>query len=972
MQELLAAVRRACSPAVWSRGVELSRAGAVLGERRTEDEIEVRVSTQGGMQSPLVTLYPEDAEWTCDCSSREDACVHVAAAVIAVNAAQKDGKALPTASVSVAKIGYRFSRVSGGLALERTLVLGPGEEKPLDLTLAAQARVATPRFVATQTDLAVEVIVGSRIRGLLSRQTLLKVLAGLRDAEDVRLDGQPVRVGEASAVMRAVLQGRAGGLHLGLIQDPAIREVFANGAVLMDKVLRPIGDLRLSGAEVENLRRGQYYAAGDDTSTLMTETLPYLRKHLPVDVQKNVSLPEVTRVAPRLVLQTSREADSLTVLPLLVYGDPPCARVDAGQLKHLQGPLPVRDSAAEQRLVQKLEQGLGMTVGIKVSAQGAAGVSLAQRIQSFGQGSSVAGSAHKAFYRTAALTPQLQLQGNNVNLHFELPGAAGAGPQKVGAAAVLQAWQEGQPLVALMEGGWAPLPIGWLDKHGQRLLDLLAAKANAETLPASALPDLARLYDDLNTPKPPALRTLQAQLQDFARIPAAVLPADLQASLRDYQRRGVNWMAFVRGLGMGAMLADDMGLGKTLQALCTLQGRTLVVAPTSVLSNWEAEAQRFRPGLRVCVYYGPQRKLDATANLTLTTYALLRLDLEALGAIAWDTAVLDEAQTIKNPESQVAQAAYQLRAHFRLTLTGTPVENRLDELWSQFHFLNRGLLGGRKDFQERYGRPIAEGEPGAAARLQERIRPFILRRLKRDVAPELPPRTDVVLRCTLSPNERGVYDAIRAATMAEVVERLQAGGSVMQALEALLRLRQAACHTGLVPGQEARTSAKVELLLETLDEIVAEGHKALVFSQWTGLLDRIEPHLQAHAIPFTRLDGSTADRGGVVQQFQQDYGPPVMLVSLKAGGTGLNLTAADHVFLLDPWWNPAVEDQAADRAHRIGQERPVLVHRLVAEDTVEERILLLQAEKRAVAQAALEGADRGASLTRDDLLALLS
>jgi SNF2 family DNA or RNA helicase len=300
------------------------------------------------------------------------------------------------------------------------------------------------------------------------------------------------------------------------------------------------------------------------------------------------------------------------------------------------------------------------------------------------------------------------------------------------------------------------------------------------------------------------------------------------------------------------------------------------------------------------------------------------------------------------------------------------VENRLDELWSQFHFTNRGLLGGRADFQERYAKPIAEAQTGAAARLHERIRPFMLRRLKRDVAPELPPRTDMVLRCALNPDERSVYDAIRAATMAEVVEKLQAGGNVLAALEALLRLRQACCHSALVPGQQAATSSKVELLCETLSEAVDEGHKALVFSQWTGLLDLVEGPLNAAGIRFNRLDGSTKDRGEVVRTFQDEAGPPVMLVSLKAGGTGLNLTAADHVFLLDPWWNPAVEDQAADRAHRIGQERPVFVHRLVAEDTVEERILALQDEKRAIAQAALEGSDRGSALTRDDLLALLS
>ncbi|MCZ6783126.1 MAG: DEAD/DEAH box helicase, partial [Proteobacteria bacterium] len=322
--------------------------------------------------------------------------------------------------------------------------------------------------------------------------------------------------------------------------------------------------------------------------------------------------------------------------------------------------------------------------------------------------------------------------------------------------------------------------------------------------------------------------------------------------------------------------------------------------------------------------------------------------------------------------SQVARAAYRLRAGFRAALTGTPVENRLEELWSQLHFLNRGLLGGLRRFQEQTARPIESGDAAAAARFRERIRPFILRRLKREVAPELPPRTEVVLRCELDQDERAVYDAVRAAARRDVVAQLADGGNVLAALEALLRLRQAACHSGLVPGQSAERSAKVDHLHERLEQAVEDGHKSLVFSQWTSLLDRVEPHLRRRQLDFARLDGSTRDRAGVVGHFQDEAGPPVLLISLKAGGTGLNLHAADHVFLLDPWWNPAVEAQAADRAHRIGQRRPVFVHRLVAEGTVEEGILELQQRKRALSEVALGEADRAASLSREELLALLS
>jgi len=391
-----------------------------------------------------------------------------------------------------------------------------------------------------------------------------------------------------------------------------------------------------------------------------------------------------------------------------------------------------------------------------------------------------------------------------------------------------------------------------------------------------------------------------------------------------------------------------------------------------VLFNWKSELARFRPNLRVAVYHGPNRSFDAQADVTLTTYAILRLDAKALAARSFGAVVLDEAQAIKNPDSQTARAAYALRAGFRLALTGTPVENRLEELWSLMHFANRGLLGGRSDFSDQIARPIAEGRAGAAAALRQRIRPFVLRRLKKDVAPELPPRTEGVLRVELTDGERAVYDAVRAATQKDVLALLEGGKGVIAALEALLRLRQAACHPSLVPGQTAATSSKIEALLEALETAVAEGHKALVFSQWTSLLDLIEPALARAELPFARLDGTTRDRAGVVARFQADDGPPVMLVSLKAGGSGLNLTAADHVFLCDPWWNPAVEAQAADRTHRIGQTRPVFVYRLVAAATVEERILALQDSKRALMDAALGDAASAGGLTRDDLLALLS
>mgnify|MGYP002777716936 CR=1 FL=1 len=555
------------------------------------------------------------------------------------------------------------------------------------------------------------------------------------------------------------------------------------------------------------------------------------------------------------------------------------------------------------------------------------------------------------------------------DIAFHLPGDDDRKPP-IPADRIARAWRSGTYAIEADGGDIVWLPRDWLARYGPLLEQFAAARAASKKLPRWARPVAAQLCLALEAPPPPELAGLAALARDFETIPSASLPAGFTGQLRDYQRRGVDWLCLLRDAEVGALLADDMGLGKTLQTLCAVRGRALVVAPTSTLHNWAAEAARFRPDLRVHLYHGPRRALDPAADLTLTSHALLRIDIDDLAKETWDTLVLDEAQAIKEPTTALAAAAFAVPARWRVALTGTPVENRLTELWSLCHFLNPGLLGGRSDFVARFARPIEQGHARAAAELQARLRPFVLRRRKQDVARELPPRTDVVLRCALDPHERSVYDGLRAAGQLDILGRLAAGGDMLEALELLLRLRQAACHAALVPGQKAERSSKLDLLVEQLAQVTGAGHRALVFSQWTALLDLVEKPLKAAKLGYVRLDGSTADRADVVARFQAEDGPPVMLVSLRAGGTGINLTAADHVYLLDPWWNPAVEDQAADRAHRIGQQRPVFVHRLVAEDTVEDKILALHQHKRALALAAIDGAP-ATSLTREDLIELL-
>ena len=460
-------------------------------------------------------------------------------------------------------------------------------------------------------------------------------------------------------------------------------------------------------------------------------------------------------------------------------------------------------------------------------------------------------------------------------------------------------------------------------------------------------------------------------------------PSTLKARLRDYQLQGFQWLARLAHLGFGACLADDMGLGKTVQALavilhCADQGPTLVVAPTSVCANWLTEARRFAPTLRLVPFGGADRQAQLADlgpfDLVVTSYGLLHQEAALLTGVAWHTVVLDEAQAIKNSTTRRSQAAMHLQAQFRLITTGTPIENHLGEFFTLFHFTNPGLLGSRERFNERFAAPIERhNDREAGRRLKKLIQPFILRRLKAQVLEELPPRTEVLLEVELSPEETAFYEALRRQALERIETEAGAGGHQrMRILAEITRLRQACCHPRLVLPESTLPGAKLALFAEVVGELLDNGHKALVFSQFVGHLALIRAYLDEHAIPYRYLDGSTParERQREVEAFQAGQGD-LFLISLKAGGLGLNLTAADYVIHMDPWWNPAVEDQASDRAHRIGQQRPVTVYRLVARNTIEEKIVRLHGEKRDLADSLLEGTDASGRISADDLLRLI-
>jgi superfamily II DNA or RNA helicase len=463
-----------------------------------------------------------------------------------------------------------------------------------------------------------------------------------------------------------------------------------------------------------------------------------------------------------------------------------------------------------------------------------------------------------------------------------------------------------------------------------------------------------------------------------------VLPTTFQATLRDYQLEGFGWLSRLARWGVGACLADDMGLGKTVQALALLverapQGAALVLAPTSVCFNWESECLRFAPTLVPRIFGGGNRKEFIASlqpfELAICSYTLFQQESELLTAVSWNTVILDEAQAIKNMATKRSQAAMQITAGFRIATTGTPVENRLDELWNLFRFLNPGLLGSHKSFTERFATPIErDGDKNARTLLKKLIRPFILRRTKNQVLQELPPRTDILHRIELSKEEMALYEALRRKAVATLQggDGQKEGERQIRILAEIMRLRRACCNPALVMPDSGIASAKLAAFREIVDELRENGHRALVFSQFVDHLSLVRASLDADNISYQYLDGSTPvkTRQEQVAAFQRGEGE-LFLISLKAGGTGLNLTAADYVIHLDPWWNPAVEDQASDRAHRIGQLRPVTVYRLVAANTIEEKIVALHTQKRALADSLLEGTDTAARVSADDLMELL-
>lgn len=575
---------------------------------------------------------------------------------------------------------------------------------------------------------------------------------------------------------------------------------------------------------------------------------------------------------------------------------------------------------------------------------------------------------------------------------FDLDAVVLYGDQSVALRDIRRALRKNEQYVKLADGSIGQIPAEWLERY-RHLFELAEETEDGDGLRITDyhLPIVDALLEEAELAQvAPEFEQRRNRLRSFEQILSQPVPVEFQGELRPYQKVGLDWLHFLHDYGFGGCLADDMGLGKTIQVLAFLQSlreqkklgaACLLVVPKSLIANWQREAARFTPGLRFMVYLGNTRSKDTAAfgdcDIVLTTYGTMLRDIETLRAYRFYYAILDESQAIKNPLALSSKAARLLNAEHRLVLTGTPVENNTFELWSQFTFLNPGLLGNLEFFKREFANPIESDKSQEAAKLLRKlVYPFILRRTKEQVAPELPPRTERILYTDMEAAQKKLYNQTRDRYRGILMGMIEAEGISnvrMKILEGLLRLRQICIHPALVEPAYRGEAPKFELLFDTLQTLRDENHKALVFSQFVETLKMVRKELDARKITYTYLDGQTVNRQAEVDRFQTDESVRFFLISLKAGGVGLNLTAADYVIHLDPWWNPAVEMQASDRAHRIGQDKPVFVYKIITRDTVEEKILVLQERKRELVQQLIaEEESFFKSLSADDVKVLFS
>jgi superfamily II DNA or RNA helicase len=769
-------------------------------------------------------------------------------------------------------------------------------------------------------------------------------------------------------------------------------------------VARPVGD-NVTPAWLQRLYRSPalVHPLGD-LPHVLTDFLPRVAASLGAQLPELESVADVIDVAPRFALKASGDLVEARARIQVSYRDhafdvpprdlpPPLSFVDArSELASGRPSVVRREVGLEMTAIQEL-------LNLGFEPDGAELVARADKAIGFWtNGISKLPAEWDRFIpndltgievRKSPVQARMRVSSGvdwlNLDMIFGAEGVA------VSAEELRMCLAQGKKLVRLEDGTYAPIKAEDVSQVLERMAEIFAGVGEDQRVPlsqAGRVQELMRIVSDQNVQS--SVKSLFGKLEDIGQIESIAKPRALRANLRPYQKDGFSWLVFLHNLGTGGILADDMGLGKTVQCIALLlwakakvgRGLNLVVAPTSVVPNWQREIEKFAPGFKTVLWQGPDRQERASeledADVMITSYALLRRDEEFLQTLELRYSILDEAQHIKNPLSATARAAKRLKSERRLAMTGTPIENRLSEIWSIFDFVSPGLLGSLNQFEEKYGRPIDRGDAQTAVRLRSTIHPFVLRRTKAEVAQDLPEKIVQEMVVPMSEEQQKLYKQILRQVRESVMSEVEKQGiqkSSIQILAALTRLRQVACDPRLLglEGNFEEESGKLNALKEIVSEAAAGGHKVLIFSQFVSMLKLIREALEADKISYAYLDGSTKDRQPIVDKFNEDESQTVFLISLKAGGTGLNLTGADTVIHFDPWWNPAVEDQATDRAHRIGQTKVVTVYRLIARDSVEEKILQLSEKKRELVANVLSTEDVGLKgMTKQDVESLFA
>ena len=927
--------------------------------------------------------------------------------------------------ISEALAGPRFVAIETANAAPTTLhvILPPnftGAWQKGQIMIVVEAEVSRSRslvsalpknatFAAADADLAL--IEGLRAvpaifesgMATLSRDGFLRLLPALPNHPRVTF-GKGTRATISSAALRPELlveSRRDGGI--------AVKPNFPPGALLLwnatDAWLLQNNEFVRCGealpAGSTHLIERPLLLDGDRALHFLAFDLPRLRDAFDVRAGDGVLLPEIATALPAFELRLAGTLSSVTAELMCVYGD----RAPIKALANYQDQFVFRDSQntdraltrnleAENAAVAQLEQmGFARTDAGGFVLHGQINVvrffaTDYQRLQRDWK-TTLSAQVQNWSGEIERVTPKLEIVGSSQDWFEVRYSLTTLGGEVFPNAEIQRLLRSGQSQTRLKNGHIAVIDTASLEDFEQVIRDCDPAQTQPglyriNRAHAAYVEETARELGSAVADRREALKRFITGRDASPDVKMKL--GRLTETLREYQLAGFEWLTRLAANNLGGILADEMGLGKTVQTLAFLRahqgdGPALVVCPTSLVINWENEALKFTPELKTLVLEGADRAARFNSipgvDMVITSYALLRRDIDTLREINFSTAVLDEAQHIKNPETQNAQAAYALRATHRFVLTGTPMENSVRDLWSIMNFALPGYLGNRNDFRERYELPIARGSaPDVQRRLSRRLQPFLLRRKKRDVAKDLPEKIEQVVPCSLTSHQRAAYDALLREIqqgLGSSGKNVNAGAQRMKMLTGLLRLRQVCCDLRLVGIDKEETSAKLDLLHELLEEAIDGEHRVLVFSQFVSMLHLIRERLEKLEIPFCYLDGSTKQRQEIVDRFQSDSAIPVFLISLKAGGVGLNLSAADTVIHFDPWWNPAVEAQATDRAHRIGQTRVVTAYKLITRDTVEDKILRLQEKKRAAIDAAIDSEEPlMTGLTTEELEELLA